>query len=100
MGLIDVLRTYIKSDRPFFGICLGMQLLFDISEESPNCNGLSIIPGKVTLFDKDGSVKVPQIGWNGMSMAKSCSILDSIQNADKVGVVIIVCAFYLFYRYQ
>ncbi len=95
MGLIDVLRAYIKSDRPFFGICLGMQLLFDSSEESPNCNGLSIIPGKVTLFNKDGSVKVPQIGWNGMSMAKSCSILDSNQNGDKVSVVTVGCTFHI-----
>ncbi len=48
----------------------------------------------------DDIVKVPQIGWNGMSMAKSCSILDSIQNGDKVSVVTVVCTFHIWYTYQ
>ena len=61
-GLIESIKKAISDKKPFLGICLGMQLLFDESEESPNKKGLVIFEGKVRKF-KVG-LKVPQIGWN------------------------------------
>lgn len=55
------LKSLIKAGTPYLGICIGMQILFDRSEEAEDCPGLSIIPGNVVAFT---SGKVPQIGWN------------------------------------
>ncbi|MDR0301277.1 MAG: imidazole glycerol phosphate synthase subunit HisH [Treponema sp.] len=60
-GYAQVLREWIKADKPFLGICIGLQLLFETSEEAPQVQGLSIIPGTVRRFP---GRKVPQIGWN------------------------------------
>ena len=57
-GWLDALKAYIKADRPFFGICLGMQSLFEGSEESPGVAGLGIIPGMITRFDSSCGLKV------------------------------------------
>ena len=62
-GIVDA----IKSEKPFFGICLGMQMLFEESEESPGVRGLSLFPGKVRKFRLDG-LKVPHIGWNAATL--------------------------------
>jgi imidazole glycerol phosphate synthase glutamine amidotransferase subunit len=60
-GLIGPIKEFIKSGKPFLGICLGFQALFEESEESPGVKGLSIFKGGVVKFKKG---KVPQIGWN------------------------------------
>ncbi|RHZ87008.1 hypothetical protein Glove_41g119 [Diversispora epigaea] len=60
---LEPLKKYISSGRPFMGICIGMQTLFDKSEESPNVPGLGIIPGTVKLFSKSDK-SVPHMGWN------------------------------------
>jgi imidazole glycerol phosphate synthase glutamine amidotransferase subunit len=60
-GLVNPIKNFIKSGKPFLGICLGLQGLFEESEESPKVKGLSIFKGKVVKFRKG---KVPQIGWN------------------------------------
>jgi glutamine amidotransferase len=62
-GLGEALREVLASGRPYLGICLGLQVLFDESEEAPGVAGLGIIPGRVVRF-KDPTVKVPHIGWN------------------------------------
>ncbi|GMI49227.1 hypothetical protein TrCOL_g4720 [Triparma columacea] len=73
MGVLQALVTHIKSDKPYFGICLGMQVLFTSSSESPSIPGLGIIGGEVTKFQgKDGS-KVPNIGWNTLTPTSSCT---------------------------
>ena len=59
--LVKPIKNFIKSGKPFLGICLGLQGLFEESEESPKVKGLSIFKGKVVKFRKG---KVPQIGWN------------------------------------
>jgi imidazole glycerol phosphate synthase glutamine amidotransferase subunit len=61
--LFDPLRAWLHEEKPFLGICLGYQLLFESSEESPGTPGLSILRGKVRRFSSPG-VKIPQIGWN------------------------------------
>ena len=60
-GLIGPIKDFISGGKPFFGICLGLQLLFSESEESPGVSGLSLLRGRVVRFKKG---KVPQIGWN------------------------------------
>lgn len=60
-GFFDLVIEWIKSGKPFLGICLGLQLLFERSEESEGVMGLSILKGDVRRFKAD---KVPQIGWN------------------------------------
>ena len=61
-GLKDAIAEFIRSGRPYLGLCLGLQILFPSSEESPGTQGLGIIPGRVYRFT--GSLKIPHMGWN------------------------------------
>ena len=61
-GLVDVIKQATR-EKPFLGICLGLQLLFDHSQENGGTDGLSIIPGDVVKFDKS-ELKIPHMGWN------------------------------------
>ncbi len=63
-SLFEPIREWIINDRPFLGICIGFQMLFDSSEESPGSEGLGIIPGKVIKFSGQTNLKVPHMGWN------------------------------------
>jgi len=65
-GLDRWIVDWIAADRPFFGICLGLQALFEFSEEG-NVAGLGIFPGRVVRFEVDSSLKVPHMGWNSVS---------------------------------
>lgn len=65
-GLWDPLREWIDSGRPYLGICLGYQLLFESSEESPGVAGLGVLPGRVLRFS-GGGLKVPHMGWNTLT---------------------------------
>ena len=65
-GLWDPLKEWISSGRPYLGICLGYQLLFDSSEESPGVEGLGVLPGRVVRFPA-GALKVPHMGWNTLT---------------------------------
>ena len=65
--LYDVIHEIVKKGTPFLGICLGLQLLFEESEESPGVKGLGILPGKIVKIpDQNGTLKIPQIGWNSL----------------------------------
>ncbi len=77
-GYLEPLIQYIKEDRPFLGICLGLQTLFEGSEESIGVNGLGIIKGLVKRFD-DPSLSVPQIGWNGIIIRKPSPLFSGYQ---------------------
>ena len=63
-GLVEPLKNWLQKDQPFFGICIGYQLLFEGSEESPETPGLGILQGQVERFPKDSGLKVPHMGWN------------------------------------
>ena len=70
--LVDPIRQWIAADRPFFGICVGYQLLFEEGEESPGVSGLGIFPGCVGKFPEDGR-KIPHMGWNAAFLRDSSS---------------------------
>lgn len=65
-GLWEPLKKWIGSGRPYLGICLGYQLLFESSEESPGVQGLGVLPGRVLRFS-GGGLKVPHMGWNTLT---------------------------------
>ncbi len=80
-GFLEPLKRYLEADRPFLGICLGLQALFEESEEAPGVNGLGFIKGKVKRFDID--LSVPHIGWNGVSVRKPSKIFQGLQGDEK-----------------
>lgn len=71
MGLGDAIRAWIAADRPFLGICVGYQVLFDSSEESPGARGLGVFRGRVVKFASAPGHKVPHMGWNSVEVADS-----------------------------
>ena len=68
-GLIAPLREWLATGRPYLGICLGYQILFDSSEETPGVEGLRAVPGKVVRFQDTPGVKIPHMGWNAATPA-------------------------------
>jgi imidazole glycerol-phosphate synthase subunit HisH len=78
-GLGAVLRGAIASGRPYLGICLGMQVLFDESEEQGPCPGLGVLPGRVVrMHPADRRLKVPHIGWNQVGVRKPDPLLAGV----------------------
>lgn len=73
-GLFETVRQAADGSRPFLGVCLGLHLLFDKSEESPDVAGLGIFSGKVVKIP-DCGLKVPHMGWNNLKSAKASRIL-------------------------
>lgn len=65
-GLVSVIREVTEQGVPFLGICLGLQLLFEESEESPGVKGLGLLPGRIVRIPKETGLKIPQIGWNAL----------------------------------
>ncbi|MEO7414042.1 MAG: imidazole glycerol phosphate synthase subunit HisH [Opitutaceae bacterium] len=73
-GLDDTVREWIAADRPFLGVCLGMQALFEHSEEA-DVTGLGIFPGKVVRFRRPAEFKIPHMGWNTVRFTQADSPL-------------------------
>lgn len=79
-GLTGPIKDYIDSGRPFLGICLGLQVLFEESEESPGVSGFGVLKGKVVKFPdfKEERLKVPHMGWNRIIIKKDVPLLEGI----------------------
>lgn len=77
-GLVEPLRAYAASGRPFLGVCIGLQLLFDGSEEGGGVECLGILPGTVKRFPGGEGLKVPQIGWNAVRLKFDHPLLSGI----------------------
>lgn len=67
-GLVSVIREIVEKKVPFLGICLGLQLLFESSEESPGVEGLGILKGKVLRIPPKENLKIPHMGWNSLHL--------------------------------
>ncbi len=80
-GYVDALTDYLRRDRPFLGICLGLQALFEKSEEAPDIDGLGIIPGIVKRFDTE--LSVPHIGWNGICIKQETALFNHLSGDEK-----------------
>ena len=80
-GLVEPLRGYIAANRPFLGICLGLQLLFDWGEEGAGARGLGAFPGRVVRIPAE-PLKIPQMGWNGLRYHRASPLFSGIPEGE------------------
>lgn len=83
-GLVDVIHKIVDKGTPFLGICLGLQLLFDYSEESEGVKGLGILKGRIVRFPDKAGYKIPQIGWNSLEIKPGAKLFKGIPNQSYV----------------
>ena len=81
-GFDQLIRDWIAADRPFFGICLGFQLLFEFSEEG-DTEGLGIFPGQVKRFRLPKEFKVPHMGWNNATFVAGSPLQDGLGKSEQ-----------------
>ena len=79
-GLTAAIKGHIRDGKRYLGICLGMQILFESGDETPGTPGLGIIKGTVPRFT--GSMKVPHMGWNSVTLTKDSPMFNGIQTGD------------------
>ena len=91
LGLVEAIRDFAETGRPFLGICLGMQLLLSESEEQGDFKGLDLVPGRVVKFFKSEDVgpsttglKVPHMGWNSLRKTSDCPLLEGVHEGANV----------------
>ena len=89
--LIKVIKDYAATGKPFLGICLGLQLMFEESEESPGVEGLGLLEGKIKYIDAKG-LKIPHMGWNSLEFPKKSRLFAGI---PKDSFVYFVHSYYL-----
>ena len=65
-GLVEVIHQVVEKNIPFLGICLGLQLMFESSEETPGVEGLGLLKGKIVKIPENGELKIPHMGWNSL----------------------------------
>ena len=83
-GLTEVIREVVAAGKPFLGICLGLQLMFDESEETPGVKGLSLLPGRIVRIPEGDGRKIPHIGWNDLSFPKKSRLFEGIPEGSYV----------------
>lgn len=83
-GLVDTIKKAAQSSKPFLGICLGLQLLFDSSEETPGVAGLSVLPGKILKIPAKDGIKIPHMGWNSLDINPSSKLFKGIPDKSYV----------------
>ncbi len=91
-GLVDVIHEAIDRKIPFLGICLGLQLLFESSEETPGVSGLGILKGRIVRIPDGPGLKIPHMGWNSLSVREGASLF---QGLEKEPYVYFVHSYYL-----
>ena len=78
-GLIPVIHEIVERKTPFLGICLGLQLLFERSEESPGVEGLGILPGEILRIPRAEGLKIPHMGWNSLKLTGNGRLFQGIE---------------------
>lgn len=91
-GLVSVIRETADKKIPFLGICLGLQLMFESSEEAPGVEGLGLLPGKILRIPDGEGLKIPHIGWNSLSFPNPGRLFRGI---DEGAYVYFVHSYYL-----
>ena len=91
-GLVDVIHEIVEQKIPFLGICLGLQLMFESSEEAPGVKGLSLLKGEIVRIPETGDLKIPHIGWNSLKYPNTGRLFQGI-NED--AYVYFVHSYYL-----
>ena len=76
--LVEPIREAVRSGKPFLGICLGLQLLFEVGHEGGRHEGLGILEGEVVKFDLPKDYKVPHMGWNELSFRRPCPLFEGL----------------------
>lgn len=83
-GLEEVIHKTVEKGTPFLGICLGLQLLFEESEESEGVEGLGLLPGKIVRFSEDNGLKIPHIGWNSLKFPRPGRLFSGVPEESYV----------------
>ena len=83
-GLVDVIHQIVEKGTPFLGICLGLQLMFESSEESPGVKGLGLLKGRIVRIPEESGLKVPHIGWNDLSFPKESRLFQGLKGGEYV----------------
>ena len=78
-GLVEVIHQVVEKRIPFLGICLGLQLLFERSEESPGVEGLGILKGEILRIPEKDGLKIPHIGWNSLTFPNPGRLFEGIE---------------------
>lgn len=77
-NLVSVIHEVVEKETPFLGICVGLQLLFERSDESAGVPGLGILPGEILRIPEKAGLKIPQIGWNNIQIDKTCPLFKDL----------------------
>ncbi len=83
-GLEEPIKNFIASNKPFLGICLGLQILFESSEESPGAVGLGVLKGKIVRIPDGEGLKIPHMGWNSISIKKDDALFKDVPDEPYV----------------
>lgn len=78
-GLMRPVLDYIDSGRPFLGICVGLQLLFEESEEAPGVPGLGVLKGRICRIPEAPGLKIPHIGWNSLNISDRGGLFEGLE---------------------
>ena len=82
--LVDVIHKLVKENKPFLGICLGLQLMFESSEEGPGVKVLGLLPGKIVKFPEKEGFKIPHMGWNSIDVKEGSRLFKGVSNNSYV----------------
>ena len=83
-GLVDPIKEHIASGKPFLGICLGLQVLFERSDEQGEHAGLGILPGEVVRFANQPGLRIPHMGWNEIHIRRPAPVLTGIPEGTRM----------------
>lgn len=83
-GLDKVIEREVMNGKPIFGICLGLQLLFENSEEAPGVKGLGLLKGKIQKIPKAEGIKVPHMGWNSLEIVNHNGVFEGVESGEYV----------------